>query len=126
MIDRLPTLAVAVEHQPEAPLRDAFLPGNLVRDQQEMPEQPIVVLSRIQKRREVSARNDQDMDRGLRMDVLEGHGLVILIDDLAGKFSCRDPAKEAGLQGFPYRYSALLFFPKRLRSSRASSDGVIP
>ncbi len=105
MKHRLPALAVAIQHEAEASFGDPFLPCNGVCHQEEVSEHPIITLVRVQERREVPAGNNQNMDRGLWADVFEGHGLVVLVDDLAGKLPTGDPTKVAGLHA---RASAIL------------------
>ena len=84
MKHHLPTFAVAIQHHAEAPLGDTFLHGDAVRHQEEVSEQSIIALLSLQERREVSPWNYQNMDRGLRVDVFESHGLVVLVDDSTG------------------------------------------
>jgi len=97
MVDRLPTLAVAIDHQAEAPLRDPDLLRDAVCHQQEVPQQPIISLVRIEDGREVVTGNNQDMDRRLRVDVFEGNGLLVLIHHLARTFPVCYLTKEAGI-----------------------------
>lgn len=97
VIDCLPTLAVTIDHQAEAPLRDPDLPCDTVCHQQEVPQQPIISLIRIEDGREVLTGNDQDMNRRLRVDVFEGDGLLVLIHHLARTFPVCYLTKEAGI-----------------------------
>jgi len=99
--DDLPAFAVAVQHQAKAPLGDALLSGDAVRHQEEVPEEPIITLARFKDRREVAAGNDQDVDGGLRVNVLEGHRFFVLVDDLGGMLPARDLTKETGLHAEP-------------------------
>ena len=97
MIHRLPTLAVAIDHQAEAPLRDPDLLRDAVCHQQEVPEQPIISLGRIEDGREMLTGNDQDVDRRLRVDVFEGDRLLVLIHHLARTFPVCYLTKETGI-----------------------------
>ena len=76
--DDLPAFAVAVQYQAESPLGDPLLPGDAVRHQEEVSEKSIITLACIKERREMPAGNNQDVDGGLRVDVLEGYGVVVL------------------------------------------------
>ena len=93
----LPTLAVTIDHQAEAPLRDPDLLRDAVCHQQEVPQQPIISLGRIEDGREMLTGNDQDMDRRLRVDVFEGHQLLVLIHHLAMTFPVCYLTKETGI-----------------------------
>jgi len=101
MKHRLAALVIAVQHQAEAPLGDALLSGDAVRHQEEVPKEPIITLARLKDRREVAAGNDQDVDGGLRVNVLEGHRFFVLVDDLGGMFPLGDLAEETGLHAQP-------------------------
>ena len=97
VIDRLAALAVTIDHQTEATIRDSDLSRDPVPHQQEMPEQSIIGLVRIEECRKMSAGNNQDMDRRLRVDVFEGNGLLVLIHNLALTFSAGDLTKQTGI-----------------------------
>ena len=86
----MPAFAVAVQHQAESPLGDALLPGDVVRHQEEVSEESIITLACIKERREMPAGNNQDVDRRLRVDVLEGYGVIVLVDDLGRKLPLGD------------------------------------
>ena len=97
MIHCLPTLAVTIDHQTEAPLCDPDLLRDAVCHQQEVPEQPIISLGRIKDGREVLPGNNQDMDRRLRVNVFEGDRLLVLIHHLARTFPVCYLTKETGI-----------------------------
>lgn len=46
---------------------------------------------------EVILGNDDDMDRGLGVDVVEGEAVVVLVDDLGGNLSPDDFAENGGV-----------------------------
>lgn len=93
----LPTLAVTIDHQAEAALCDPDLLRDEVCHQQEVPQQPIISLGRIEDGREVLPGNNQDVDRRLRVDVFEGDGLLVLIHHLDRTFPACYLTKEAGI-----------------------------
>src|SRR5574337_473593 len=96
MVNRLPALAITIDHQAEAPIRDPDLSCDPVRHQQEVSEQPIIGLVRIEKGREMLTGNNQDMNGGLRVNVFEGNRLLVLIDNLPRTLTIGDLTKETG------------------------------
>ena len=54
------------------------------------------VIHRIE-RSDMFSRNDQDMRRRLRVDVVEGDDFVVFIDFLRGDFARRDPAEKTAI-----------------------------
>lgn len=107
----LPAIAVTIDHQAEAPIRNPYLSCDPVRHQQEVAEQSIISLIRIEECREVLARNNQDMDGRLRVDVFEGDRLLVLKHNFARTFSVSDLAKEAGIHVFALSILRLVLFP---------------
>ena len=99
--DDLPAFAVAVQYQAESPLGDALLPGDVVCHQEEVSEESIITLACIKERREMPAGNNQDVDRRLRVDVLEGYGVIVLVDDLGRKLPLNDLTEETGFHAQP-------------------------
>jgi len=99
--DDLPAFAVAVQYQAESPLGDALLPGDVVRHQEEVSEESIITLVCIKERREMPAWNNQDVDGGLRVNVLEGYGVIILVDNLGRKLPLNDLTEETGFHAQP-------------------------
>ena len=114
MVYRLPTLAVTIDHQAEASIRDPDLSCDPVRHQQEVPEQSIISLVRIEECCEMLARNNQDMDRGLWVNVLKSDRLLVLIDNLPWTFSVGDLTKETGIHSLALAVFRLALFPVAL------------
>src|SRR5574337_911805 len=90
MIHRLSAVAITIDHQAEAPLRNPDLLRDAVCHQQEVPQQPIISLGRIEDGREVLAGNNENMDRRLRVDIFEGDGLLVLIYNFTRTFPVDD------------------------------------
>ena len=68
----------------------------MLRPRRDASNRPGVVAGRqIVQRGDVPARDDQDMQRRLRVDVLERHQLIVLMDELAGNLAADDLAEEA-------------------------------
>ena len=114
VIDCLPALAVTIDHQAEAPIRDSDLSCDPVRHQQKVPEQSIISLVRIEECREMLARNNQDMDGGLRVNVFKGDRLLVFIDNLPWTFSVGDLTKETGIHSLALAVFRLALFPVAL------------
>lgn len=55
-------------------------------------------------------RNDQDMNRGFRMDVFKGDRLLVLVDNLPESFTISDLTKEAGVHAFVLSILRLALF----------------
>ncbi len=114
VIDCLPTLTVAVDHKAEAPIRNPDLSRDPVGHQQEVAQQPIISLIRIKECREVLTGNDQDMDRGLRVNVLKSNRLLVLIHNLTRTFPVCYLTKEAGVHILALSVLRLALFPVAL------------
>ena len=77
MIDGLAAVRTGIDDQPVA-LIEILLSGDLRGGGEQMTEQPCILGGRVRERCEVLLRNDQDVDRRLRMDVREGDDLLVL------------------------------------------------
>jgi hypothetical protein len=93
VIHCLPAIAVAIDHQAETSIRDPNLSCDPVRHQQEVPKQSIISLIRIEECCKMLTGNNQDVDRGLRVNVFEGNRLLVLIHNLPRTFSAGNLAK---------------------------------
>lgn len=107
----LAAVAVTIDHHAEAPIRNPDLSCDPVRHQQEVPEQPIINLVRIEECRKVLTGNNQDMDRRLRVDVFEGDRLLVLKHNFARTFPVGDLTKETGIHAFALSIFCLALFP---------------
>ena len=85
---RLAAVLLAVEDQPIA-VRQAQLVRQLGRDEMQMAEQFAVFRRNVRVGRDDLARDDEDVDRRLRIDVMEGEALVVFVDDAGRESSCR-------------------------------------
>src|SRR5258706_7147179 len=94
MKNGLPRGRAAVEHDAKAVLRDALLLGEAVGDGTTIADELVIVLLQLEQRRDVLHRHDQDMDRRLGPDVLEGDDRVVAIDDVALDLPFDDAAKK--------------------------------
>jgi hypothetical protein len=82
----LPGVPVAVDERPEAALSYSFLRGQFRGQAVEMSHQGVVFGAEIKYRGYVFFRYYEEMDGSLRVNVLEGHGQVVLVDYPRGYF----------------------------------------
>ena len=71
------------------------LPRQLARHEKKMSKQRRIIGLSLHKGGNVLARDHQQVNGRLGMDVFKGDGAVILMDDSGGNFSIQYPAKEA-------------------------------
>ncbi|CBE69285.1 protein of unknown function [Candidatus Methylomirabilis oxygeniifera] len=114
VIDCLPTLTVTIDYQSKTPIRNPDLPCDPVRHQQEVAQQPIISLVRIEDGREVLTGNNQDVDRGLRVNVFESYRLLVLIHNLPRTFTIGYLTKETGIHTLVLSIFRLALFPVAL------------
>jgi len=92
MKNRLTSVTAVVDHQPIATALEASFLCDTLRDKEQMTDPFAVFLPHAVNIRDMVFRNDKDMCRRLRIDVLKGDGKIILmykpcrdrfLDDLA-------------------------------------------
>ena len=93
--DRLTGAAIGVEHGSIAFLGVSLFLCDRGRRSLHRSHQRIVMSGEIVQRRDVAARNDQNVKRRLRIDIPDGDELVILMDEAAGDLPSDDLAEEA-------------------------------
>ena len=81
MEDGLAGVAVRVEHRPEAAGRDAAILGDRRGASDDFPHNLIVTLGELVERRDVPFRDDQDVRRPLRVDVVEREDAIVFVND---------------------------------------------
>ena len=92
MPHRLPGLRAAIDHD-AIPGAQLMLLREPVGEVECLAHQRGVALVRFGQRGDVLFRNDEDMGRGLRVDVGEGHELVIFGHDLGGQLPVGNSAE---------------------------------
>src|SRR5262249_55401188 len=98
MRDALAGGLTGVYHQTVTALGDIQLVGDLRGDVQQVPHQRNVQLRHIVERLEiVLARNQHNVDRRLRIDVLDGDDLFVFVDEGGRRVVSYDVAKDATL-----------------------------
>jgi len=95
MEHRLTSVAVAVQDRPVPALGVAVLLGQCGRAADHHADKVVVVRSQIVQRRDVLARNDEDMKRRLGIDVLERDKILVLVDELTGDRASDDLTEQA-------------------------------
>ena len=81
MVHRLRPVFAVVHDNAVPVVRETLLPGDLRRGVHQVPEHGLVVLFGFAElgKAPLALRNDEDVDRGLRCDVPEGHAEVVLV-----------------------------------------------
>ncbi len=99
--DVLTGVAGRVEDDPVARLGDALFAGRPARREEELPEEVLRAVGNVVERGEVGLGDDQDVDRRLRPDVVEGEDALGLEEDLGRDLPADDAAEDAvgGLAG---------------------------
>jgi hypothetical protein len=92
MRHRLPGLVTVVHHEPEV-VPDPALPSNTPDRLQQLPTERLVV--QLRQPGDVLSRHDQDVEGGLREDVIDGHDVIVLVDDGRRDLSRHDAAEQA-------------------------------
>lgn len=93
--DRLTGGTVGVEHGPIAFIGVSVLFRDGCGHTLHRAHQRIVVRTQIVQRGDMTARNDQDVQGRLRVDIPDRNDLVILMDEASRDLSCDDLAEEA-------------------------------
>ena len=83
--------------------RSAAMPGG---DAGQLAHQRVVLGGEVVERRDVAPRHDQHVDRGLGVDVVEGHHVLVLVDELGGDLLAADLAEEAVRHASPRSWAA--------------------
>src|SRR3954469_16948748 len=97
-------------------------------ERQHFPECTLVALLGFVQRCDMRLRYDQDVDRRLRPDVMKGHDIVVLEDQLGRNLAARDFAKNAIRIRHPFldAFSSTPEMPSRRCNSASTSAGPRP
>lgn len=95
VVDRLLRVGTAVDDAPISRLLDSLAGRHPGSRQAKLTQEIAIVLSSVGKPGKVAARNDEYVDRRLRVDVAECQHIRILVDDIRREFAERDLAEEA-------------------------------
>ena len=94
VVDLLTAVAVAVDDQPIAVLRDAFTLGKITRHREQMPDQRLVLISDIVGGGDEFVGNNEDVGRSARPDVAKGRHQLVTIDNVGGQLARDDALKK--------------------------------
>src|SRR4051812_23105656 len=127
--DRLPCLCVGVEDRPEPAVGVALIARHRGGAAEHLTDQRLVAGLKIVQRRNVPLRDDQRVQRRLRVDVVEDHEVVVFVDYRCGNLLAHDAAEQA--IGHGVRLSATIWLWRRgarliSRRGRASCAGITP
>jgi len=95
VIHRLAGGGAAVGHEPVAALGDALASGNPGRNSHKMPQDDVVLIDNMVKRRHVFARNYDDVRRRLRVYVPKCNNDLVFMHSFRRNLARDDPAKNA-------------------------------
>src|SRR5882762_961665 len=119
MIHLLPANTSGVDDDAKA-LGRALLARQARRHGEDLAKYRLVVQLAMRQRFNVFLRDDHEMHRGERMDVMEGENIGVLVDFSAGDLSPDDLAEDAAFRAHPYFRST---FERRL-SARAAFSSI--
>ncbi len=118
MNDRLSSVPAGVGHHPIARSGDPFLIGYLGRGLKETAQKGLIPRPGLAQGADMPFGDDQDMNRGLGVEVLEGQDLLILQDHLRRDLAGSDFAENTVAQGSPRdAFSSIPLRPNRRASS---------
>jgi len=80
-------IRTVVDYEAVSAFLDTFLARDLSRGEQQLAEQGCIVRANLADSGDRFARDDEDMDRGLRVDVAYGENVIVLADHLRGDLS---------------------------------------
>jgi hypothetical protein len=96
----LASVGSGIDDNTEAAFSDPPVACELRGDFENVADHRSVARLDIEDSAHVLARNNQDMDRRSRADVLKGDHRIVLVNDLSFDFTFSDPAEKAVGHGF--------------------------
>ena len=118
MMYRLPRFLAAVDYQAVAPLGYSMLFGNLIGYRNHVPDEWHVGLTNVANRGDMFPGDDQQVDGCYRIDIAEGDGIVILVNDVRWQFTGDNLAENAVVISF--------YLPHPLYPHLLSRRGALP
>lgn len=94
----LPTVAAHVDDHSVTALGQALLFGDLLGRQQQPPQQRLVFRPGLREGRQWLDGDDEYVRRGLRVDVADGHDVLVPMDERGGDLSVDDSGEESFLR----------------------------
>jgi hypothetical protein len=102
----LASVLAAADNKPIALFVNALLPGEFIGHPGHTPDKRYLVVSQIGQRRYMPLGYYQHMGRGQRVDITEGHNLIILVQRIAGKLTGHNSAENT-FHGLAFLFSIL-------------------
>ena len=90
-------MGAVVDHQAVAGLVETLFFGDVTGGEEEATEELAVALAGFADARDDALRDDEDVDRGLRVDVADGEYLLVVANDIGGDLPGRDAFKEGNV-----------------------------
>ena len=95
MRDSLSGVRSVIRDDPVAAVMEPVLGGHTRRQRQRVRRDVPIAATDVAQGRDVLSRHDEDMDRRLRVEVVEGDVVLALGDELRSKLAARDAAEDA-------------------------------
>jgi len=99
MKDALTGVRPLVDNEPVAAVRQTKFFGDVARREEDLSQRPGVLHGGVVDSWDVALRNDEDVHRRHRADVLECDHVIVLENDVRGRFSEHDVAEETAGHG---------------------------
>ena len=120
MIDTLSRSRAVVENDTEALLSDPLISRQLGSYTMNLPDKLLIPLLQIEEGLYVFARDDQDMNRRLGVDVPKRDDELVLVNDIPFDISFDNAAKKTFVHFTPFRRT-----PVRLRMDLDSAENPL-
>src|SRR3990170_172791 len=101
MENALAGVGAGIDNDAKAAVGDPLLPRQARGDFEDMTDHGPVIRFQVQNPGDMPARDDENMDGRLRIDVLEGNHRVILVNDISFDLALDNAAKKTIAHGLP-------------------------
>ena len=119
--DRLATVLVAVQYRPITGIRDALGTGDLAGHREQVPDQALVFGLQLVQRRDMAARNYQNVRRRLRTQIAKRDDGIVFVDYVCRDLPGRNLAKNTVFHVYSHVFSSSL--SDRLTGINAPTPG---
>jgi hypothetical protein len=117
MLDRLTGAAPSIDNNAKAILGNAKIIGHARADAQEIAKQRLIIARSIIKRIHMFARDNQNVFRRLRINIMESHAPFILINNIGRLIASANSAKQTII-----RHIIPLYFSSTISKEHALSN----
>ncbi len=118
VMDGLAGVLTLIDQDAVSRFMEPALPRHLRRGSHEITQERVIVPADGRNARHVPARNDEDVGRGLRLQIFEGHHRIRLKHECRLEFARRDPAEYAILIRYLFLFLRLRHPAPRFLSTR--------